>query len=62
MDTETTQRDVALDTVAALDMYTGAFGSESTTIEKVGEGERDSVVVVLSDGSQYRLTVREITN
>lgn len=54
----TTVRDVTLDVVAALDMYEGLMGGEDTSIERVGPGERDeSVVLVLSNGDEYRLRV-----
>jgi hypothetical protein len=56
----TTENDVALDLIAALDMYDGSFGAEETTIDKIGEGERGTVVIVLSNGDEYRLTVRAI--
>jgi hypothetical protein len=36
------------------------MGGETTTIETVGEGPRDSVVVVLSNGDEYSLQVRAI--
>lgn len=55
-----TERDVALDVVAALDMYDGLCGSEETSIESVGPGENDTVVVLLDNGQQFRLQVREI--
>ena len=64
-ETDTTTRDVAADTVAALDMYTGLYGSGETTIESVRPeftrtgGLTDSLVVKLSDGSEYRLTVEQ---
>ncbi len=54
----TTERDVSLDLLAALEMYGGLCGSEETTIESVGPGERDTIVLVLSNGDEYRLTVR----
>ncbi len=57
-----TVTDTAYDLAAALEMYDGTFGSETTTIESVDVGERDSVVVQLSNGQQYRLQVREIRN
>ena len=60
-DIYTTVRDVTLDVVAALDMYSGLLGGEDTRIEKVGPGARDeSVVIVLSNGDEYRLTVEMI--
>lgn len=57
-----TEFDVALDLVAALDMYAGTFGSDETVIDTIGPGERDTVVVSLSNGQEYRLTVREIVH
>jgi len=57
----TTESDVALDIVAALDMYAGTCGSEETTIKLVGPGERDSIVIELSNGDTYRLQVRRVT-
>jgi hypothetical protein len=56
----TTEKDVSLDVEAALDMYEGTMGSETTTIEKIALDARDNIVLVLSDGSEYRLTVRQI--
>lgn len=54
----TTEHDVTLDLIAALDSYDGLCGSEDTTITTIGEGQRDSIVIVLSNGDEYRLTVR----
>jgi hypothetical protein len=61
-ETTTTEADVALDLVAALDMYDGLMGSETTSIESVGPGERDTVVLVLTNGDTYRLTVRQVAS
>lgn len=61
MDDSTTESDVALDTVAALDMYAGAFGSEGTTIEAVDTtDDARTVRVTLSDGAVYELRVRQV--
>lgn len=61
MDSETTVRDVALDAVAALDMYQGDFGAENVTIEEVLQnGRSDTFSVRLSDGSLYRFEVEQI--
>jgi hypothetical protein len=59
-ESDTSERDVVADLIAALEMYGGLFGSEATVIYSVAEGERDSVEVCLSDGSVYRLRVRRI--
>jgi hypothetical protein len=54
----TTERDVALDLVAALDMYSGLMGSESTSIELVGPSHRDDALVIqLDNGDTYELRV-----
>ena len=53
-----TTHDVVLDTMAALDMFTGAFGSEETTIDGVTETARDRLEVTLSNGEVYELRVR----
>jgi hypothetical protein len=65
-ETDTTVNDVVQDTVAALDMYQGLYGSGETTIHAV-RPEFDSqahylpsLVVSLSDGSEYRLKVEQL--
>ena len=57
---DTTEHDVALDVLAALEMYEGSCGSEATTIDDVIEsGERkDTLIVTLSNGDSYWLQVR----
>lgn len=57
---ETLTSDVVYDLVAALDMYAGSFGSDETAIDTVEQGERDSVLVTLSNGDRYELRVRPI--
>lgn len=57
---ETTESDVNLDILAALESYDGLCGSESTTIESIAPGEHDSIVIVLSNGNEYRLITRRI--
>jgi len=54
-----TERDVALDLVAALDMYEGLMGSEETTIETIDIADRDKVSITLDNGQRFTLTVRE---
>ncbi len=58
----TTQQDVALDILAALEMYTGLCGSETTTIEKMETvteyRNQDSFTVILSNGDEYTVAVR----
>lgn len=57
----TTEKDVAYDTLAALDMFVGSFGSDETVIEDVFMQSTDSaVIVVLDNGDRYELTVRSI--
>ena len=59
----TTERDALLDTVAALDMYTGGFGAESVTIEKVEPTERDTrALVTLSNGEVYEVRVSRVAS
>lgn len=65
-ETETTVWDVVDDTIAALDLYTGLYGSGETTIlstrpEYGKQAQKlDSLVVALSDGSEYRLTAERV--
>jgi hypothetical protein len=56
----TTERDVAHDVLAALDMFSGAVGSEETVIDQLDlvSGSRNGVVITLSNGDRYELTVR----
>ena len=55
----TSERDVTADLLAALEMYDGLCGSESTTIDKIGEGaRRDTLYLILSNGDEYELQVR----
>ena len=54
----TSERDVTADLLAALEMYDGLCGSESTTITSIAEGQRNSIVLVLSNGDEYALQVR----
>ena len=56
----TTEHDVVLDTVAALDMFAGSFGADNVVIDNVEEGERNTVLVTLSNGEKYELRVREV--
>jgi predicted regulator of Ras-like GTPase activity (Roadblock/LC7/MglB family) len=57
----TTERDANLDLIAALEMYSGLFGSGETTIEKIEEGERDSAIVTLSNGDIFEIRIRRVT-
>lgn len=57
----TTETDAALDLVAALDMYAGAFGGDGVVIDDVCETERCTVRVTLSNGDVYDLEVREVS-
>lgn len=55
----TTENDVTLDILAALDMYEGTCGSEETTIDDVAPGERDgTIALTLSNGDVYEIQVR----
>lgn len=56
----TSERDVALDLVAALEMYEGLMGSDETSIEAVEPAERERVIITLDNGDKYELTVREV--
>lgn len=58
----TSALDVALDLVAALDLYDGLFGGDDVTIEVVAQStnDRESVTVTLSNGDRYELRVREV--
>ena len=63
----TTEHDVTLDLVAALDMYTGLMGSEETTIETLVAESRvgtryHTVVMTLSNGDVYHLDVHDRSN
>jgi hypothetical protein len=60
-DETTTQHDVALDTVAALDMFAGSFGADNVVIESVEHHKGDTVRVALSNGDVYDLRVRKAT-
>lgn len=62
MSTTTTELDVTLDTVAALDMFQGTFGSDTDVIESVEQSalDRCTVIVTLSGGDKYELRVREV--
>ncbi len=54
-----TERDMALDLVAALDMYEGLMGSEETIIDSVEALDRERVQITLNNGQSFTLTVRE---
>lgn len=58
----TTEKDVALDTVAALDAFDGLFGSGSTHVKYVGPTRRDNVIrVELDNGDVYELVARQVS-
>ena len=59
-DIETTEKDVVLDVIAALDMYAGSIGNDNVVIDAVDEGERETIVLTLSNGDRYELRVREV--
>jgi hypothetical protein len=59
-DEQTTEKDVTLDLIAALEMYAGTMGSDETVIDEVAEGERNTVRVTLSNGEVYELRVRNV--
>lgn len=56
------ERDVALDTVAALEMFGGTMGSDETVIESVDTlaGDGCTVVLTLDNGQVFHLQVREV--
>lgn len=54
-----TERIVALDIVAALDMYEGLMGSDETTIGEIEALDRERVKLTLSNGQVFTLAVRE---
>lgn len=57
----TTETDALLDTVAALDMYQGAFGDEAVLIEKVEPNDRSTkALVTCSNGDVYEVSVRKV--
>lgn len=64
MDTDvtTTEHDVALDVLAALEMFAGTVGSESTTIDSITEvrGTHATLTIALSNGDKYALRVRAL--
>jgi len=61
-DRQATESDVCLDILAIIDEAPAGrlVGGEETTIQSVGSGERDSIVIVLDNGQEFRLQVRRI--
>jgi hypothetical protein len=56
----TTEHDVALDVLAALEMYAGTCGSDETEIESVIETNvTNTLLVTLSNGDTYTIQIRE---
>ena len=58
----TTEEDVTLDVIAALDMYEGMIGDDGVIIDQVRESPdgRNTVRLWLSNGEVYDLRVREV--
>lgn len=52
-----TLSDVALDIVAALEMFGGDFGADGVHIASVTATGRETVLVSLTNGEDYELTV-----
>ena len=57
----TTEDDVALDVLAALDYFGGLVGGEATTIDElqISPDDRATILLTLSNGDKYELRVRE---
>jgi len=58
----TTEKDVTLDVIAALDMYEGMIGDGGVIIDQVNESPdgQNTVRLWLSNGEVYDLRVREV--
>jgi len=58
----TTEKDVTLDVIAALDMYEGSIGDDGVIIDEVNESPdgQNTVRLWLSSGEVYDLRVREV--
>jgi hypothetical protein len=60
---DATQKDIALDILTMLDEHTDTgriIGGDGTLLDKVEEGERDSIIITLDNGQRFQVQVREI--
>jgi hypothetical protein len=59
----TTEKDVALDILAALDMFAGSVGDDGVVIDEVTESAdaKATLNLTLSNGDRYEIRVRART-